>query len=207
MSLDASAPPVRERGLRSRAGNAMARTRAAVLDGTVAAIAANGARKTTMADIASSAGIAKGTLYNHFRTKEAVFAATIEAAVERLASESADAAQAGGLADGLAQAAREIARSPALARLADEPAALLPLARIGDGGVWDLARQGVGEVLRAGGQPAEPASVELVLRWLVSQVVAPADDSAIAGAAGLIADTITGSRADGRLQPSATGYV
>jgi len=38
MSVDPSAAPVRERGVRSRAGNAMHRTRIAVLDGAVRAV-------------------------------------------------------------------------------------------------------------------------------------------------------------------------
>src|SRR5204863_3827131 len=84
---DASAPPRRERGLRSRAGNAMGRTRVAVLDGASRAVEKHGARKTTMADIANLAGIAKGTLYNHFRTKDAVYAAALDGAVRSLGEE------------------------------------------------------------------------------------------------------------------------
>jgi len=56
MSVDPSAAPVRERGVHSRAGNAMQRTRAAVLDGAVRAVEKHGARRTTMADIAMLAG-------------------------------------------------------------------------------------------------------------------------------------------------------
>src|SRR5437763_801411 len=83
----AAAAPVRERGVHSRAGNAMQRTRAAVIEGAVRAVEKHGARKTTMSDIAMLAGIAKGTLYNHFRTKEAVYAAAAEAGVRSLAQE------------------------------------------------------------------------------------------------------------------------
>src|ERR1700759_5711760 len=86
-SNDPSAAPVREQGVHSRAGNAMARTRAAVLDGASRAVEKHGARKATMADIASLAGIAKGTLYNHFRAKEAVYAAALDAGVRTLAAE------------------------------------------------------------------------------------------------------------------------
>ena len=73
--------------MHSRAGNAMARTRAAVLDGASRAVEKHGARKATMADIASLAGIAKGTLYNHFRAKEAVYAAALDAGIRGLPAE------------------------------------------------------------------------------------------------------------------------
>ena len=65
----------------------MQRTRAAVLDGAVRAVEKHGARRTTMADIAMLAGVAKGTLYNHFRTKEAVYSATAEAELRSLGAE------------------------------------------------------------------------------------------------------------------------
>src|SRR5947209_12498031 len=105
--VDASAAPVRERGVRSRAGNAMQRTRAAVLDGAVRAVEKHGARRATMADIAMLAGIAKGTLYNHFRTKEAVYAAAVEAGVRNLAQECAAVARED-VAEALALAAERL---------------------------------------------------------------------------------------------------
>ena len=67
----ASAAPVRETGTRTRAGNAMNRTRAALLDGARRAVESSGT-KITMAQVAAAAGVAKATLYNHFRTREAV---------------------------------------------------------------------------------------------------------------------------------------
>src|SRR3954447_15000654 len=72
----ASAAPVREKGTRTRAGNAMDRTRAALLAGAARAVAASGT-KITMAQVATAAGVAKATLYNHFRTREAVLAALV----------------------------------------------------------------------------------------------------------------------------------
>ena len=62
--------PVPERSPRSRAGNAMGRTRAAALDGARRVIAEHGLRKATMGDVAVRGGLAKATLYNHFRTKD-----------------------------------------------------------------------------------------------------------------------------------------
>src|SRR5947208_1164351 len=141
--VDPSALPQRERGLRSRAGNAMARTRAAVLDGAARAVEKHGARRTTMSDIATLSGIAKGTLYNHFRTKDAVYAAAVDSGVTTLAHECAAVAR-DDLAEALALAAEQLASHPALRRIAaDEPATLAAFVSLGDGPVWQTARRGV----------------------------------------------------------------
>src|SRR6478735_3257424 len=84
----ASAAPVREAGTRSRAGNAMNRTRAALLDGARRAVEVSGT-KITMAQIAAAAGVAKATLYNHFRTREAVLDALLLDEVARLVDRAA----------------------------------------------------------------------------------------------------------------------
>jgi AcrR family transcriptional regulator len=176
MSIDPSAAPVRERGVHSRAGNAMQRTRAAVLDGAVRAVEKHGARRTTMADIAMLAGIAKGTLYNHFRTKEAVYAAAVEAAVHNLGEECITVA-AEDLAEALALAADRISGSAALRRIAtEEPTVLSALTSIGEDGAWVTARGMVRDVLRSGHAHADAPTVDLVLRWLVSFVAVPGRD-------------------------------
>jgi AcrR family transcriptional regulator len=170
---DPNAAPVRERGVRSRAGNAMQRTRAAVLDGAARAVEKHGARRSTMSDIALLAGIAKGTLYNHFRTKEAVYAAALEAGVAGLADECRTVA-ADDLADALSLAAERLATSSALRRIAaDEPAVLAAIVSVGQGGVWDLARAGIADALTAAGRNADPPAVDLVLRWLTTFIAAP----------------------------------
>jgi len=176
MTVDPSAAPVREAGVHSRAGNAMQRTRTALLDGAVRAIEKHGARRTTMADIAMLAGIAKGTLYNHFRTKEAVFAATLTAGITSLTQECVTVAR-DDLAEALALAADRVASHPALRRIAlDEPAVLAALVTVGDDGTWATAKQGAGEVLTAGGAAGSQSDVDLVLRWLVSFVATPGHD-------------------------------
>jgi AcrR family transcriptional regulator len=151
----------------------MARTRAAVLDGAARAVEKHGARRTTMADIANLAGIAKGTLYNHFRAKEAVFAAAIDAGVRSLTDECVTVAT-DDLGDALALAAERLSSHPALCRLAaDEPAAVAALTAIDDSEPWAAARASIKSILDAGGREASPATVEVVLRWLVSFVGAP----------------------------------
>jgi AcrR family transcriptional regulator len=156
----------------------MARTRSAVLDGASRAVEKHGARKATMADIASLAGIAKGTLYNHFRAKEAVYAAALDAGVRALTAECVAAARED-LAEALGLAADRVGGHPALRRIAvDEPLALAALVMPTDTALWLLARAGVRDVLVAASVDAAPASVDLVLRWVVSFVASPATDSA-----------------------------
>lgn len=174
--VDASAPPRRERGLRSRAGNAMERTRAAVLDGAVRAVEKHGARRTTMADIALLAGVAKGTLYNHFRTKEAVYSAAVDAGVRTLAEECEVVARED-LADALALAAERVGSHAALRRIAaEEPAALAALTTLADTGVWPAVRDGVRAMLATAGRDSGDPQVALVTRWLVSFVASPGPD-------------------------------
>jgi AcrR family transcriptional regulator len=173
--VDPSAAPRREPGLRSRAGNAMLRTRSAVLDGAVRAVEKHGARRTTMSDVATLAGVAKGTLYNHFRTKDAVFAAALEAGVDSLAAECVTVA-ADDLGEALGLAADRLANHTALRRLAlEEPAALAQLTAIGGTPAWAAARAAVAEVLAAAGRDTSPAAVDVVLRWLVSFAGQPGD--------------------------------
>jgi AcrR family transcriptional regulator len=152
----------------------MQRTRAALLDGAVRAVEKHGARRTTMADVAMLAGVAKGTLYNHFRTKEAVYSATADAAIRSLGDECRVVA-VDDLGEALALAADRIASHPALRRIAaEEPVVLAGLVAIGDGGVWASARSVIAEVLTAAG--ADAVRADLVLRWLVSFVATPGPD-------------------------------
>lgn len=65
----------------------MARTRAGVLAAAVGVVAERGTRRASMADLAEAAGVAKGTLYNHFRTKDDVWAALVEAEAHALIQE------------------------------------------------------------------------------------------------------------------------
>ena len=168
----------RTRGTRVRAGNAMARTRASLLDAAVRLIAERGTRRTSMTDIAQAAGIAKGTLYNHFRNKDEVFAALVEAEIALIADECRGL----DLEDALAVAAIRLDTHPALRRVADDdPAALAallgaPLEAAG----WRVARACAADVLAASGR--DPRGGELVVRWLASHIAAPDAEDAEAGA-------------------------
>jgi len=154
----------------------MGRTRVGILEAAGRAVEKYGVRRATMGDVASVAGIAKGTLYNHFRTKEAVYAAAVEAAVHNLGEECITVA-AEDLAEALALAADRISGSAALRRIAtEEPTVLSALTSIGEDGAWVTARGMVCDVLRSGHAHDDAPTVDLVLRWLVSFVAVPGRD-------------------------------
>ena len=180
--------PVRASGTRTRSGNAMPRTRAAILDATAECIARDGVRKTTMSDVSAQARIAKATLYNHFRTKDDLMSALVLARVEQLAAECAELAVAG-LAPALEHAGRWLAGNAALRRVAtEEPAIAAALATPGTGRGWETARRGVETVLRESGAPTDGVAVDIVLRWLCGQVLWAAGEAELALAARLLAD-------------------
>jgi AcrR family transcriptional regulator len=169
----ASAPPVRAAGTRTRAGNAMNRTRAALLDGARRAVAASGT-KITMSQVATAGGVAKATLYNHLRTREAVLSALLDDEVATVCGALAEQP----LADALATIAGSLSRHPVLHGLARvEPSTLARLGRI-DLALpqWRAVRAAVDTALGRAGR----AGTDTVLRWLASFVLSPADDAAIA---------------------------
>ena len=172
-STIASAPPVRTAGTRSRAGNAMQRTRAALLDGARRAVEVSGT-KITMAQVAAAAGVAKATLYNHFRTREAVLRALLEDELQRLVDDSAEVP----VADRLVAVANHLAAHPVLREIArTEPATLAALAAVDTTAAgWRLVRAAVADALAADGR----GGADLVLRWLSSYLVTPASPAEIA---------------------------
>ena len=194
--MSASDAPQRAPGLRTRSGNAMLRTRSAILDAAAATVAGAGVRRTTMGEIAATGGVAKATLYNHFRTKDDVLAALVDAQVAALGAAAGATAAAAGLAAALEQAASELAALPALRRVAaDEPALLVPLLALAEGRTAEQARASVATVLTAAGASAGAAQVDLVLRWLAGQLLAPLDAATAAGQAALLVAAVSSPRA------------
>jgi AcrR family transcriptional regulator len=169
----ASALPVRAGGTRSRAGNAMSRTRAALIEGARRCVLADGTH-LTMSQVAEAAGVAKATLYNHFRTRSAVLHAVLDDEVGRLV----DAAATQPLPQALESTALAISEHPLLRSLAtQQPGTLVALGRVdASAGGWRTARVAVVAALAA----ADRGGVDLVLRWLASHVVSPATRASIA---------------------------
>jgi AcrR family transcriptional regulator len=178
------------RGTRSRAGNAMGRTHDAALRGAVAAIEKYGSRKATMGDIAMLAGIAKATLYNHFRTRDDVYLAVVGNEVDRVAA-AARAKLTDGLDAAIADASRLIGDHAAVRKIAvDDPAALAALATPGDGPAWTAARTEIAGALADRGYIDSPAAVDLVLRYLASQLLMPSTAEDRASAATLLTNAV-----------------
>jgi AcrR family transcriptional regulator len=178
------------RGTRSRAGNAMGRTRESALRGALAAVTKYGSRKATMGDIAMLAGIAKATLYNHFRTREDVYLAAVVAEVDAVAT-AARAKVPEGFGVAVAEAARLIGDHVAPRKIAtDDPAALAVLATPGDGPAWNAARTQIAGALSDCGYVDSPAAVDLVLRYLASQLLAPSTAEERASAATLLTNAV-----------------
>ena len=151
-------------GIHTRAGNAMGRTRAGLLAGAARAFAEHGVRRSTMQSIAAAAGVAKATLYNHFRTKDDVAAALLALELDRLtalaASQPRDQA--------LATLSDELGAHPILRRLAGtEPDALIALLAV-DADRWAELISRLGAALRV-----DDDGAQLAARWLLGVVLQP----------------------------------
>ncbi len=180
-AVSASAAPRREAGTRSRAGNAMDRTRAALLDGARTVIARNGTR-ITMADVAATAGVAKATLYNHLRTREDVLRAVLDHEIAAIAHQAADLP----LDRALRATAEAISTHPLRATLADsEPATIAQLSRVirSAPGWGDVATAVDAALARHGCDGTDE-----VLRWLASLLINPLDSAGIERAVTVLLD-------------------
>lgn len=207
--------PVREPGTRIRSGNAMGRTRAALLQATAECVERYGVRRTTMVDVAARSGVAKATLYNHFRTKDDVLAALVDSSVSALVAAALRTAGARGPVCALAEAAEALsACGPLRTAVTGEPGRIAPLLLPGPGRSWQVARDGVRAVLAAGRIQAGPAEVDQVLRWLVSHVAWPATREQSETGAGQLVQGLGGSSVPsplihaglvGPVQPSPAG--
>ena len=153
---------------RVRAGNVMHRARAGAVRGALEAIARRGIRGLTMVEAADRGGLARATLYNHVRDKDALLALVLEAELARL---SARFEAASDLEHGLAEVADAIATHPALAGIrAHDAASLASLAAAEHPAV----RTAIVEALQSRQCRADSANVDLVLRWLASFVTVSA---------------------------------
>lgn len=151
----------------------MGPTRAALLAAAGQCLVAAGARRTTMLDIALAAGVAKGTVYNHFRTRDDLYRALAESELDRILALAADTAREHGAAAGLRAAALTLREHPVIRRLrAHEPevltALLLAAGTPAAAAAWARARAGVADL-------AAPGAADLALRWLVSWTLLPGD--------------------------------
>jgi AcrR family transcriptional regulator len=159
----------------------MNRTRVGLLAGAARAFAEHGLRRSTMQSVAAAAGVAKATLYNHFRTKDEVAAALLAVELERLS------ALAGSLPreQALATLSDELGAHPVLRRLAGtEPEALTALLAV-DTERWAELTARLGTALQVDGDGAE-----LAARWLLGVVLQPGRSTTRHRHAGRLAATL-----------------
>lgn len=127
-----------------------------------------------MQDVADAAGVAKGTLYNHVRTKPDLVGALVLHRVVTLAQAASVLAAEEGLGAALRHAITVTATDPALVFLrAQEPEALLPLLGPWVGPGWDAARSGCAAVLTADHRSSEQDAVSIVLRHVLQAALWP----------------------------------
>jgi AcrR family transcriptional regulator len=174
----------RESGGHSRAGNAMERSRKALLDGARQAIAEKGISGTSMVDVADFGQVARATLYNHFRSKEELWTALILDELERVsalfrAEKAFEAA--------LKVLAADIGSNPMLRAIArDDPATLARLMRVDQSPVWGQIQARFGTLAKEQ-KVSDSAAVDLAFRWLLSQVAYPVALELLPAAAAMIA--------------------
>jgi AcrR family transcriptional regulator len=161
----------------------MGRTRAGLLAGAARALAEQGLRRTTMQSIAVAAGVAKATLYNHFRTKDDVVTALLATELERLAA----LAGALPLEQALAALSDELGVHPVLRRLTEtEPELLTSLLAVGAERWAELVER------LAGALHVDGDSADLAARWLVGVVLQPGRSTTRHRHAGRLAAALAG---------------
>jgi AcrR family transcriptional regulator len=142
----------------------MGRTRRGLLTGAARAFAEHGVRGSTMRSIAAAAGVAKATLYNHFRTKDDVVGALLAAELDRLAALAAALPRD----QALAALSDELGAHPVLRRLADsEPEVLTALLSVPPE-MWAELTARLADALQVGADGAE-----LAARWLLGVILQP----------------------------------
>lgn len=144
-------------------------TRRGLLDGAARAFAENGLRRSTMQSVAAAAGVAKATLYNHFRTKDEVARELLAAELDRLAGVAAVLPTA----DALAALADELGAHPVLRRLAHTDPEVLGALLGAPDEQWARLTERL-----AGALGLDPDGADLAARWLVGVVLHPGRSTA-----------------------------
>jgi AcrR family transcriptional regulator len=142
----------------------MTRTRRGLLNGARTAFAERGLRRTTMQHVAAAAGVAKATLYNHFRTKDDVAGALLAFELDRLAALASELP----LTVAVPALAEEVGSHPVLRRLAEtEPETLARMLTV-DADRWADIAVALGSALGL-----TRVAAEVVGRWLLGLVLQP----------------------------------
>jgi AcrR family transcriptional regulator len=176
-----------------------------ILDAALAEVAAYGARRTTMDDVARRARVGRMTVFRRFGSKEALLERLMARELRRFL-EGVDQALAAiddpaeRVAEAFVACTRAAAEHPLVARLARvEPGAALASLADGDPSALDLGRAYVAERLRADGAPGDPDEVaDVLVRLAATYVFLPGgvidvadDDAARAFARRVLAPIVT----------------
>jgi len=173
----------RENRGHSRAGNAMERSRKALLDGAREAIATNGLSGTSMVDVADFAQVARATLYNHFRSKEELWNALI---LDEIENASALFRAQSNFEAGLRALASYLGTNLMVRTIArDDPAALAVLTKVGQNQIWQTIYTRF-TLLAKEAKVGDLAAVDLAFRWLLSQIAYPLAPDLQANAASMV---------------------
>ena len=163
---------------RSRSGNAMAKARAGILTGARRSLIDGGIKGLTMSGVADRGGVAKATVYNHFRTKQDVLAAVAMAEIDD-AAEAAWPWLTRDLTTALVTAAEALATSAVVRAVVDRDpgvaASVFPAAEGPGGPCRNHAAALVADALATADRVASAVTVDLVLRWLAAVAVSPPD--------------------------------
>lgn len=147
----------------------MGRTRLGLLAGAARAFADSGVRRSTMQSIAAAAGVAKATLYNHFRTKDDVVEAFVRAELDRLTELVAGLP----LERALGTLSDELGAHPVLRTLATAEPEVLTALLSGTPDTWAHLTARLSDALRL-----EAESAELAAQWLLGVVLQPGRSTA-----------------------------
>jgi AcrR family transcriptional regulator len=151
---------------RGAGAGVLTRTRRGLLNGARTAFAERGLRRTTMQHVAAAAGVAKATLYNHFRTKDDVAGALLAFELDRLAALAAELP----LTVAVPALAEEVGSHPVLRRLAETEPETLTRMLATDPRRWDDVVVALGTALGI----TRPAA-EVLSRWLLGLVLQPGE--------------------------------
>jgi AcrR family transcriptional regulator len=156
----------------------MSRTRAGLLAGAARAFAVHGLRRSTMQSIALAAGVAKATLYNHFRTKDEVVTALLAVELDRVSTVACSLPTD----RALAALSDELGAHPVLRRLAEaEPETLAAMVSV-DAERWAELTGRLAASLRI-----DDDSADVAARWLAGVVLQPGRSTARHRQAALLA--------------------
>jgi AcrR family transcriptional regulator len=168
----------------SRAGNAMERSRKALLDGARVAISVKGLSATSMVDVADYGQVARATLYNHFRSKDDLWTALIIDELERVSTlfRAEKTFEAGLMALAQAIGTNSMLRTIA----ATDPTTLARLIRTDQGPIWTRIEARFA-LLAKERKVSDSAAVNLAFRWLLSQVASPITPEFLPSATAMVA--------------------